>query len=711
MSKFFPHTVFLGLFSHLASAQSVLIATTAPENNIVDSSPIGVIDTALFDEDANANHSRGQLFTLPDEDQIELSAITLRKSTAQSYANDTLTMRIFQGTQDQWDSGTGHETAVDGDDYLVDTTVTLLHTETFTLNSAINNNDFVTFEFASPIVINGGTDFGFFMTYDQVNGTENRFRHRENGTGGGRLSITSSNHGTTADTSRRIHYYIQGTIIDSGIQNPTITTSATLIEAGGSVDVNVTFDRNADTATLSTSSGLVDLFAVDATDDVPGNGMVLVTDNPTSTISYDVLLTKEGEEDERVSAEVLVVDPSTEAPDNLFSSAIKVDAPLFYYRFEERADSNFLFDSSGNGHHSTEFSDSLTLGGGTGGMQNAAQFANSSILVPATSNMGASFTATAVVNSNVFEAGVLQGIFSMLDANFVGRSIVYTTTNERFGTFIDGVANLSSTEVTPSNDTSCLIHFVFNADPDDDPATTDSAVSFYLNGELAGGATLPLANAVAENNGQWVIGSHKNRTSQYFQGFIDEAAIFESALSGEQITAHATAFFAAADPLLGFVSDITMIDFDDPLSPTSVNFSWKISDTATAVTINGIAQVIDGGGIYTSTFNPKSDQTYTIEVTGPNGPFTQSIDITVVGVPPGPPSIASISADRASPPNITLVILGTPNTTYIVKASADLNDDFPTEMVDEVATDESGVATVTFPTLTAFPFFRVEEIP
>ena len=213
--------------SVIATTSTVFTSADAPTTGLIASNPTGGTDTALFDEDANANHARGQLFSLPDGagSEYEISAITVKKSLDQAYLGDTITLRVFEGTQSEWDTTTaGHTTAADGDNYYVGTTVTPLHTETFFLNGLITNNHYVTFQLANPITVNEDSDFGFFMTYDQVGGTQNSFRHRENGSGGGRLSITTTGHSTSP--SRKVVYFVHGTAT-GGTTIPEITSIST----------------------------------------------------------------------------------------------------------------------------------------------------------------------------------------------------------------------------------------------------------------------------------------------------------------------------------------------------------------------------------------------------------------------------------------------------------------------------------------------------
>lgn len=192
---------------------SLTVSATEPSTDILDSLASGSTYTRLFDEDQNANHGRGQLFALPDGSGLEyqITAITVQKNGNQTFDNDTLSLRIFEGTQAQWDTGTGHSTADDGDDYYVDTTVTPLYAGSFALDGTISNGEFVTFELAAPITVSEDSDFGFLMTYDQSAETSpTYFQHNENGIGG-RISVTTAGHGTSTD--RGIRYYIQGTTL------------------------------------------------------------------------------------------------------------------------------------------------------------------------------------------------------------------------------------------------------------------------------------------------------------------------------------------------------------------------------------------------------------------------------------------------------------------------------------------------------------------
>lgn len=237
--------------SAVASAVATT-SSTAPATDIISSDPTGVTDTGLYSEAGNANHARGQAFPLADGSgtDYEITAITIKKSNTQAYANDALFLRIYEGTAAQWNTGSGHETATDGDNYYVDTTVTPLYTEVFTLNGTFTNDEYVTFTLSKPLTVNEDSDFGFFMTYHPVDGTQNDFRHRENNNGG-RTSITTTAHGTA---DRGLHYFVHGTatgvvenlVLASPFQDRMVLQRGKPVKVWGealpSTAVSVTFD-------------------------------------------------------------------------------------------------------------------------------------------------------------------------------------------------------------------------------------------------------------------------------------------------------------------------------------------------------------------------------------------------------------------------------------------------------------------------------------
>ena len=194
--------------------------------------------------------------------------------------------------------------------------------------------------------------------------------------------------------------------------------------------------------------------------------------------------------------------------------------------------------------------------------------------------------------------------------------------------------------------------------------------------------------------------------------WIDETAIFEEVLTQEQITAHTSAFFTAADSFLGFDTDVTAIDLD--AGETSVVLQWKTSDQATNVTING--EAVDGitqGGVFAQTFSPTVTTEYIIEVTEPDGTvLTESIEVIVTGTPINIPIIiTSFEVDSSvSPPNVSIEFIGAVDTDYQIISSEDLIS-FPAAAAS-TTTNSDGVGTATFSGPAApvtRQFYRIQE--
>ncbi|MEP4076698.1 sulfatase-like hydrolase/transferase [Haloferula sp.] len=212
----------LGLLAQAASGGTVTTSGSAPTDDILSSNNTGGTWTRLFDEDRSDNHARGQLFSLPDGggSGYEITAITVHKNSNQTFGTDTLTIRIFEGTEAQWDTGTGHSASTDGSDYYVDTTVTPIHAEAFTLSGLISDGQYVTFQFTTPVIVNEDSNFGFLMTYDEFTdgaggASPDYFQHNE-ASNGGRISITTTDHGVS---SRHIRYFVSGSAVDADIDN------------------------------------------------------------------------------------------------------------------------------------------------------------------------------------------------------------------------------------------------------------------------------------------------------------------------------------------------------------------------------------------------------------------------------------------------------------------------------------------------------------
>ncbi|MDB0056051.1 hypothetical protein N9F36_03005 [Akkermansiaceae bacterium] len=172
------------------------------------------------DEDVNANHGRGQLLNVGAAgagfSSFEITSFSFQKQNNVTYVNDLLTIFVFEGTAAQWGTGTGHTTAANGaasagGDVYAGTTVTPLYSETVTLNGAINNNNWITFNLNTPLTVGDNADIGFLFVYEQIGGASNDIDHYENSPagGGGRIALTTTGHAVPG--SRSMDHVLQGT--------------------------------------------------------------------------------------------------------------------------------------------------------------------------------------------------------------------------------------------------------------------------------------------------------------------------------------------------------------------------------------------------------------------------------------------------------------------------------------------------------------------
>ena len=272
----FRYSLLFALLGHGLSQAGVIISGTMPNTSIIsESSSFGSTFSNLFPLTGttpgtipgNNNHVRGQLFSLSDGSGTgyEISTVTFQKNNPATYINDSLTLHVFQGNSAAWTSGTGH-TATDTSFYL-GTSVTPLYEEVFTLNGLIGNNDYITLELATPLIVAENSDFGFFLTYDPATASSpDAVRYLES-SNGGRISIDHDSHD---NSSRMMNYLIQGTptsastiplTLGSPFQNRMILQRDKPVKIWGTSDTNstieITIDGNTVTITVDFTTAFI----------------------------------------------------------------------------------------------------------------------------------------------------------------------------------------------------------------------------------------------------------------------------------------------------------------------------------------------------------------------------------------------------------------------------------------------------------------------
>ena len=159
----------------LAHGQGVTVSPTAPSGPgvIATSSAFGTTLSRIFDIDSNGNHARGNRFVLGESGgtTFRIDSVTIQASGAQNFDNDTFTLFLYQGTGDQWNTGTGR--TADNPDFYTGTSVTPLTSEAFVVTESISGGNHVTFTLTTPLIVPENQSYGFFFTYDQGDGALN----------------------------------------------------------------------------------------------------------------------------------------------------------------------------------------------------------------------------------------------------------------------------------------------------------------------------------------------------------------------------------------------------------------------------------------------------------------------------------------------------------------------------------------------------------
>ncbi len=307
--------------------------------------------------------------------------------------------------------------------------------------------------------------------------------------------------------------------------------------------------------------------------------------------------------------------------------------PLVYYRFEEGPGATTIVDSSGNNLNIDNSAPvGTTVFGEDGAVGAGVTFNRDGYLIsPLDLDPSAGdFTIEAIVKSNgntVAEGVIIANQDGTLGP---GRSNLIVNLGGFFTTFSGGLTTNSGV----TNTVDGFDHIVLTFDQSAVAGGVDPTFRFYVNGVEAGTGT-----AVPESaNGSWVIGSNKNLTSQFFNGVVDDVAIYGTRLddpdgdgdsSDSKIGEHYKGFLSDSITLGTFESNTAYLD-----SGQSAELTWLVSPGLTALTLDDgagpvdvLAQTIDCEG--SLEVSPTATTTYTLTGTGPLGSESLEVLVTV----------------------------------------------------------------------------------
>jgi len=300
-----------------------------------------------------------------------------------------------------------------------------------------------------------------------------------------------------------------------------------------------------------------------------------------------------------------------------YSIEVLADNPVAFYRFNETPGATVALDASPNGNHATYAGTILpTLGvtGLTEEADTAAEFSGSStnkprVLTPPLFNPAlTSFTIEALFRT---DATTQQAVVQQDGGR--GRTLFFlSSSGGNIRSFLGGV--------TSSSGRSAVVGQVYHgALVFDDPTNT---WTWYIDGVATATGTV----SPESTNGGFFIGIHKNLTSNYFDGVIDEVAFYTYALSASRIAEHVASM--ETPPIL---NSFTGAPVSIPIGGNTT-LSWEIAPEVTALSIDqGVGDVLPltTNGVGNLSVSPATTTIYTITATTPSGTANETVTIYV----------------------------------------------------------------------------------
>lgn len=216
-----------------------------------------------------------------------------------------------------------------------------------------------------------------------------------------------------------------------------------------------------------------------------------------------------------------------------YAAAVLADAPLWYARLGE-ASGTTMVDSSGNGHNGTYSNVTLgTAGLVTGDSNTAATFnaVSSECNVPNGSWMNTpSVTYECIIKSSHLSA---YHVFMCRDSNTTRGGMFRTTPS---GKLEMEIRNNSGTLYTVTGTTTLTTGTKYHVAVVFDSAA--NTLKMYLNG-VQEGSTVTTSGTAFSNTLPIELGVYAGAGLYWWNGVLDEAAYYGTALSAARIAAHA----------------------------------------------------------------------------------------------------------------------------------------------------------------------------
>lgn len=379
-------------------------------------------------------------------------------------------------------------------------------------------------------------------------------------------------------------------------------------------------------------------------------GLTGFTDLPAGVANFSLTATN--------ATGAVTVSSGVEA-DNSYTATVRDDAPTAWFRFNESAGTRLVTDSADNATPHDGALLGTPVNGAAGFIDGAGAFdggsavtsnpiLNIGTLAAADSHKGFSIEAT--VRRRAGAAGN-HTIVSQTDVNGVGRAIlgiseagaIYSQAGVAVPT-AEGAPNVPSErkEADEKLETDRWAHLVLVVDAGITGTPGTAEIRWYLDGKKIGtsldgvnpdGSTFTKDFILETSSGNWVIGSGKSLSSEFFKGDIDDVAIYQKLLddpngdgnvADSKVAAHEASWYAKTTGILSFKGSAVAVN-----TGSSVILTVRAGADVSSVSIdNGVGNVPLVNGVGTVSVTPSATTTYRATATGTGGTYTQDFAVT-----------------------------------------------------------------------------------
>jgi hypothetical protein len=356
----------------------------------------------------------------------------------------------------------------------------------------------------------------------------------------------------------------------------------------------------------------------------------------------------------------LTTHSSTVEVETSWSQAIHAAAPIAWFRFNEKSGSGLIVDSAENAAPHNGKPTNTPVSGFAGFVDGAARFPGTSgivtkhILNPG--NLEKGFSVETLVKRFNDTTRSTRVIVGQQDLDGTGRVILNSHSTGRISTNL-GQAIRKDADATLAAEG--WAHLVMVVD------VVNLEIRWYLDGQWVGstkdglnpdGSSFDPNFLLESSTGAWTIAAPKSLTQDFWNGEIDDIAIYDYLLddpdnnpqtADSKVQSHREAWWSFSKGLLEFSTANTTVTAGDPAT-----FHIRVGADVTSATLapDGIAiPLVNGAADVTVT--PTSSGIYQLTTHSPAGSETRTLELTALQRQA--PTVRGFEASRLETPNRT----------------------------------------------------------